>query len=467
MITQTTWLGMNVDHQAMLTLDERLAAGKAARTQTPRTSHGTWSPPPNRPDPIALLESQGETRFAFLLPLRYGRMASSPFAFLRGSAIVMAEDLAHTPASGIRAQICGDAHVANFGVFASPERRLVFDINDFDETLQGPWEWDVKRLVASIVIAGRSLGFKKGTNEDLVLEAMQTYREQMWEYSEQSVLDVWYSRLDLKEMVQDLSPSRQARINSSMNKAAKQGRLEAFSKMTEVVDGVRRFKEVPPKLTHVSIKGDIETVEAAFNSYRESLPYERRILLDRYRFVDFVLKVVGVGSVGTGCFAFLLDAGEDHDPLLLQIKEASGSVLEQHLGPAPFPNHGERIVVGQRLMQAASDIFLGWLHNEANGRDYYVRQLRDMKYSADLTKANPSLMKFYVEMCTAALARAHARTSDPAMLAGYLGKSDTFDQSLMKFAFLYADQTEHDHAALVSAIKAGRIKAEAESKADE
>jgi uncharacterized protein (DUF2252 family) len=457
MKTQTTWPGMDVNRHATLTREERIATGKAARQQTPRSSHGEWTPAPNRLDPIALIESQGARRFPTLLPLRYGRMSKSPFAFLRGSAIVMAQDLANTPISGIQAQICGDAHLANFGAFASPERRLVFDINDFDETLQGPWEWDVKRLAASIVMAGRSLGFTERTNADLVAHAMQTYRQKMWEYSEQSVLDVWYTQLDSEELVGQLKPTLRSRFRAGMNKARKRGRVEAFSKMTEVVNSARRFKEFPPMLTHVSIKGDLETVRADFDSYRESLPYERRILLDRYHFVDVALKVVGVGSVGTGCFAVLLDAGHDQDPLLLQIKEANESVLEQHLGPSPFANHGQRVVVGQRLMQAASDIFLGWLHDDANGRDYYVRQLRDMKYSVDLKKGTPKLMVFYIELCANTLARAHARTSDAAILAGYMGKSDAFDQALVKFAIAYADQTECDHAALVAAIKTATI----------
>jgi len=438
--------------------------GKAARQQAPRSSHGEWTPAPNRLDPIALIESQGARRFPTLLPLRYGRMSISLFAFLRGSAIVMAQDLANTPVSGIQVQICGDAHLANFGAFASLERRLVFDINDFDETLQGPWEWDVKRLAASIVMAGRWLGFTETTNADLVAHAIQTYRQKMWECSEQSVLDVWYARLDLEELAGQLKPTLRSRVQASMDKARKRGRIEAFSKMTEVVNSVRRFKEFPPTLTHVSIKGDLETVRADFDSYRESLPYERRILLDRYSFVDVALKVVGVGSVGTGCFAVLLDAGHDQDPLLLQIKEANESVLEQHLGPSPFANHGQRVVVGQRLMQAASDIFLGWLHDDANGRDYYVRQLRDMKYSADLTKGTPKLMAFYIELCANTLARAHARTSDAAILAGYMGKSDTFDQALVKFAIAYADQTERDHAALVAAIKTATINTSVNSE---
>lgn len=454
---------IDIVRRATPSRSERLAMGKAARANAPRSGHGEWKPAPNRPDPIALLESQAATRFSYLLPLRYGRMSASPFAFLRGSVIVMAQDLSKLPVSGIAAQVCGDAHLANFGVFASPERRLVFDINDFDETLAGPWEWDVKRLAASIVVAGRTYGYSETANQELVAHAISTYRQKMWEYSEQSVLDVWYARLDLEELLKPRKTRVQARIRSSMNKARKRGQFEAFSKMTEVVDGARRFKEAPPTLTHVRFKGELETIRAVFDHYRESLPYERRILLDRYRFVDIALKVVGVGSVGTGCFVVLLDAGDDQDPLLLQIKEANESVLEKHLGAGPYTNHGQRVVVGQRLMQATGDIFLGWLHNDANGRDYYVRQLRDMKYSADLSKGTPKLLAFYVGLCAHALARAHARTGDPALLVGYMGRSDAFDMALVKFASAYADQIERDHAALRNAIKARRLEARIEA----
>ncbi len=457
--TTTTWHGMDVGYGATLTRAERIAAGKAARTHAPRSSHGEWQPDSSRPDPIALLQEQAATRVPELVPLRYGRMLASPFAFYRGSAIIMAQDLARTPTSEITAQICGDAHLSNFGAFATPERRLVFDLNDFDETLPGPWEWDVKRLAGSIVVAGRSHNYTDALCREIVEAAIRAYRERMWEFSEMSILETWYARLDLNEIMNEMKPLERAVARRAMAQARKRTNLQAFTNMTEIVNGARRFKENPPTLVHAPEGYDLH-IPAPFTLYRESLPYERRILLDHYRYVDIALKVVGVGSVGTFCLVCLLDGGEDQDPLLLQIKEASASVLERHLTTSPYSNHGQRVVVGQRLMQAASDIFLGWLHSDASGRDYYVRQLRDMKYTVDLTRVNPSLMTLYVGWCAWALARAHARTSDPAMIAGYLGKSDAFDQALVRFAFAYADQTERDHAALARAVKEGRLQAE-------
>src|SRR5438132_586557 len=353
----------------LTTRDERYAAGKARRIETPRSSHAEWTPDRERPDPISMLEASNKTRLEHLVPIRFGRMSLSAFAFYRGTADIMAYDLAKTPVSGIQAQLCGDAHLSNFGVFASPERRQVFDVNDFDETLAGPWEWDVKRLAASVVIGGRQNGYTGKDNLDT---------------------DQW---------------------------------------------------------------------RAMVKEYLTSLPEERRVIIMQYRSVDIAQKVVGVGSVGTRCAVVLaLGGAEGDDPLFMQIKEAGASVLESYLGASPYANHGERVVVGQRMMQAASDILLGWM--TYNGRDYYARQLRDMKFSAEVETMDPVLFTAYVELCAATLARAHARTSDPAQISGYLGNKDVFDQAIASFAEVYADQTERDHAALLTAIKEGRVQAQ-------
>jgi uncharacterized protein (DUF2252 family) len=447
----------------MLTRTQRIAAGRATRVHTPRSSHGEWRPAASRPDPISLLQKRAVACVPELMPLYYGRMSASPFAFYRGSAIVMAQDLAGTPVSDITAQICGDAHLSNFGAFATPERRLVFDLNDFDETLPGPWEWDVKRFAGSIVVAGRWLNYTDARCREIVEAAIRAYRERMWAFAEMSILDTWYARLDLNEIISEMEPRERAVANNSISRARKRTNLEAFTKMTVIVDGTRVFGENPPTLVHLTEEHNLRIPEL-LRLYRESLPYERRILLDRYRYVDIARKVVGVGSVGTYCLVCLFEGGEDEDPLVLQIKVANASVLERHLAASPYSNHGQRIVVGQRLMQAASDIFLGWFHSDSSAHDYYVRQLRDMKYTVDLTRFNASHMTLYAGWCAWALARAHARTSEPAMIAGYLGRSDTFDQALVRFAFAYADQTERDHAILVRAVKAGRLQAEIEEE---
>jgi len=445
---------------------ERYAAGKALRSKASRSSHAAWSPDPERPDPISLLEEANQTRVKQLVPIRFGRMSLSPFAFYRGSADIMAHDLAKTPVSGINAQLCGDAHLSNFGVYASPERRQVFDVNDFDETLAGPWEWDVKRLAASVILAGRQNGYSAQDSKQAVLRCMQRYREQMQQFAEMNHLDVWYFPIDVETLI---ALARRKRVKQGLERASerasKRTRIETFPKLTEVVEGQYRIKDEPPLIFHYGQRDteqdnlDTPQWRAFVLEYVASLPPERRILISRYRGLDLAHKVVGVGSVGTICAIVLaLGGAEGDDPLIMQIKEASASVLEPYLGATPFPNHGERVVVGQRMIQAASDILLGW--STFGGKDFYVRQLRDMKFSAEIETMELTGFSLYAELCAATLARAHARTSDPAQISGYLGNGDTFDQAIASFAEAYADQAERDHAALVAAIKEGRVQAQ-------
>jgi uncharacterized protein (DUF2252 family) len=395
-------------------------------------------------------------------------MSLSPFAFYRGSADIMAHDLAKTPVSGIKAQICGDAHLSNFGVYASPERRQVFDVNDFDETLAGPWEWDVKRLAASVVLAGRQNGYSAQDTKQAVLRCMQRYRESMQQYTLMNHLDVWYFHLDVEgilAMVRGMVGRKdiEKRVERASARASKRTRIETFPKLAEVVDGKFRIKDEPPLIYHYDhLHPNIDDLDSdewkeMVKDYVTSLPEERRVILMRYRSLDVAQKVVGVGSVGTRCAIVLaLGGSEGDDPLFIQIKEAGTSVLEPYHGASPYPNHGQRVVVGQLLMQAASDIFLGW--TTFGGRDYYVRQLRDMKWSAEVETMDPVLFTAYVELCAATLARAHARTSDPAQISGYLGNRDVFDQAIASFAETYANQAERDHAALLAAIKDGRVQ---------
>jgi uncharacterized protein (DUF2252 family) len=406
-------------------------------------------------------------RIAKLLPIRYGRMRLSPFAFFRGSAALMALDLSGTPSTQIHVQACGDCHAANFGGFASPERHLLFDINDFDETLRAPWEWDLKRLVASIDLASRELGMSDGRCTDAVLAAAASYREHLREYARMRALDVWYSHLDAELFVkQATSPSSRKAWERLEKKARLQTAEHILPRMTAVRNGRMRILDQPPLVYHTRTS-DLtrKRVTGMFREYRASLPDERRVVLDRYHVVDVARKVVGVGSVGTRCDVMLLLAGED-DPLLLQFKEALPSVLEPYAGKSRYRNQGERVVTGQRMLQAASDGFLGWTQ-DAEGRSYYFRQLRDMKMKIDLaTISRPDWLE-YINLCAWALARAHARTGDAALIAGYLGKGDPFDRALAKFAKAYADQTERDHAELVKAIRAGRVKAGAPGGAPE
>ena len=441
-------------------VEDRMAAGKALRERVPRTSHAAYEPAPDRADPVDLLESQSKDRVQELVPVRYGRMATSPFAFYRGSAIVMADDLAHTPASGIDVQACGDAHLSNFGIFATPERNIVFDLNDFDETLPGPWEWDVKRLAASFVIAGRHREFDPSTIRLATTGVVRSYGLRLREFAAMRNLDVWYSRIDVTTLLQAVQGQARARVDKAVEKARLRDHLQAQAKLTEVVDGVRRIKNNPPLLVRADTF-DHDFIVKTFEDYARTLQKDRQSLLARYRFVDVAMKVVGVGSVGTRCFAILLQGRDDGDPFFLQVKEANKSVLERHQRKSHFPNHAQRVVEGQRLTQAASDIFLGWIRGRGEEhRDFYWRQLLDVKGSADLeTIAAPGLI-LYGELCGAALARAHARSGDAAMITGYIGTGAAFANAVADFAEAYADQAVRDHAALVEAIRTKRVPVE-------
>ena len=437
---------------------ERLVAGKALREKVPRTSHGQWKVPPNR-NPIELLKHTDQGRLANFLPIRYGRMRQSPFAFLRGAAALMASDLAATPVTGIRVQACGDCHVANFGGFGSPERRLVFDINDFDETLPPPWEWDVKRMAASSVLASRELNLSERNCADAARTAVRSYREHMREYAEMRALEAWYSHLDAEIFIDEAKTAAAKRKWKRTENAAKQQTAEhVFPAITRVENGRRRIIDQPPLIDHPPQMARMgKHVRNMFERYRRTLPEERRVILDRYHIVDVARKVVGVGSVGTRCAVALLMAGA-HDPLFLQFKEARASVLAPYAGKSRYGNQGERVVTGQRMLQSASDLFLGWARDD-EGRDFYFRQLRDMRMKIDMDAMSRQDWFEYVEICGWALARAHARTGDAARIAGYLGKNDTFDAAIEKFAVVYADQTERDYAALVKAIHARRLPA--------
>ncbi len=452
---------------AVSTRAERYAAGKALRSKASRTSHGEWASAADRPDPISLLEESNRTRVPELVPIRYGRMSLSPFAFLRGSAGVMASDLANTPVSGIKVQICGDAHLSNFGFFATPERNLVFDVSDFDESLPGPWEWDLKRLATSIVVAGRQNGYTAQENRQVVVRSIREYHTLMQGMASMQALPVWYLHLNVTDLMGMVNRREQERLQRQEKKASRSTSLGAFPKMTEKVDGQYRIKDEPPLIVHPEDPGDVkkpeeyeaELVKGFFAAYVETLPDDRKVLLNKYHFVDIARKVVGVGSVGTRTWVLLLMAGGDgNDPLFLQVKEAQTSVLEPYLGKSSYANHGERVVQGQRLMQHASDIFLGWTHGDV--ADLYVRQLLDMKLSEDIATMSKKEFDQYARWCAMALARAHARSGDPAQISGYLGSCDLFEQAIASFAEAYADQTVRDHAALLAAIKEGRIKAE-------
>ncbi|HEY7093190.1 MAG TPA: DUF2252 domain-containing protein [Ktedonobacterales bacterium] len=457
-----------------LTPEERATIGKTARAKTPRESHAVWTAPSDRPDPIALLEEQARTRVADLVPIRYGRMLASPFAFYRGAAVIMAADLSATPQSGIHAQLCGDAHLANFGGFASPERDLVFDINDFDETLPGPWEWDVKRLAASVEIAGRARAFSDKDRRLSVLAVAAEYRRAMREFAAMGNLAIWYARLDLASVRQrwggETRPQELARLDLRVAEAHTKDNMRALEKLTRRVDGqlqivsspplVVRLEELLPAEEHRRIE---DIVRDFIRSYRQTLLVDRRHLVEAYRYVDIARKVVGVGSVGTRTWIILLVGRDETDPLFLQIKEAQASVLEPYAGRSKYAKHGERVVNGQRLIQAAPDILLGWDHIQLGDdlpQDYYVRQLWDWKVSAMIETMTPRVMVFYARMCAWSLARAHARSGDPIAIAAYLGKNETFDRAIAEFSVAYANQNERDHAALVAAVKSGRIKAE-------
>ncbi|MFY9779094.1 MAG: DUF2252 domain-containing protein [Candidatus Baltobacteraceae bacterium] len=437
---------------------DRLAAGKAARLRTPRSAHARWEPGAGRFDPVDVLQKDDETRLPQLVPVRYARMVPSPFTFYRGAASIMARDLAQTPISGMRTQICGDCHLLNFGAFATPERNYVFDVNDFDETAWGPWEFDVKRLATSFVIAGRHLELRPGECEAAALAALRSYRERIYEYAGRHVLDVWYARLDELALAQAVhSAQERHRLGDAPTKARSATSAHLFPRITDPERGRRRIVDQPPLLFHpADDAGFMENVRATFGRYRDSLPDERRALFDRFRLVDAAYKVVGVGSVGTRCWIALFLADED-DPLVLQVKEARASVHEPFVGESGFRSEGERVVVGQRLMQAASDVFLGWSRDD-EGHDYYFRQLRDLKTSANIDRMTAGDLRQYAVICGWALARAHAKAGgESAMIAGYLGRGDLFDRAVLAFAHDYADQNERDYAALLAAVKAGRI----------
>jgi uncharacterized protein (DUF2252 family) len=451
--------------QEAASYQRRHERGRAARQVVPRGSHAEWEPAPDRPNPVDLLEAQARDRIPDLLPIRYARMMASPFAFMRGSAIVMAQDLASTPKSGIQSQLCGDAHLSNFGLYASPERALLFDLNDFDETLPGPWEWDVKRLAASFVVAGRDNGFDAADCREAAQTSAASYRQRMAEFSEMGELEVWYLRVGEEEAFGLLSAARTKKtakkVNRTVRKAHGHDSLQALSKLTKIVDGRRTIIDDPPLLVRIPEGDEIRVqVNAILESYKRTLQDDRRHLLDRYHFVDTARKVVGVGSVGTRAYVVLLEGRDKNDPLFLQVKEAGPSVLESHVPSSTHEHHGHRVVAGQRLMQAASDIFLGWFRGPA-GRDFYWRQLKDMKGSANVEGMSPDELVIYAGLCGWALARAHARSGDRVQIAAYLGKSERFDTAIAAFAEAYADQTERDHAALLAAEKSGRVVAEA------
>jgi uncharacterized protein (DUF2252 family) len=459
-----------------LTPDERAARGKAARAEVPRSSHAAFDPPTGRPDPITLLEEQGQSRVPELVPVRYGRMMVSPFTYYRGAALPMASDLATMPVSGLAVQACGDAHLSNFGIFGSAERRLVFDINDFDETLPGPWEWDVKRLAASLEVAARGNGFPVKQRREIVAATVARYRQAMRDFAGMNNLGVWYARVDVEEARAELNSQMKTRqrkaLDAGMAKARSRDSMQAVAKLTRVVDGQPRIISDPPLLVPIDELLPKEADRASLRAqltdliakYRRTLETDRRYLLEQFEFCDMAHKVVGVGSVGTRCWIILMLGRDDSDPLLLQAKEAQPSVLSRFVGASRYPNQGQRVVAGQRLMQATSDIFLGWQRVEGGldggTRDFYIRQLRDWKLSLDIETMIPRGMRIYGELCGWTLARAHARSGDRIAIASYLGGSDVFDRAITDFAAAYADQNERDHQALVDAVAAGRITAE-------
>jgi uncharacterized protein (DUF2252 family) len=472
-------------------IDERRAQGKQARDRTPLSSHADWAPATDRPDPVGLLEEQDATREPDLVPVRHGRMLVSPFTFYRGTAKVMATDLDGTPTAGLNVQLCGDAHLSNFGAFASPERRLLFDVNDFDETLPGPFEYDVKRLAASFTIAGRNNGFAKADTRAATLGAARAYREAMAGFAQMGTMDIWYSHLDEEELLATIrraaaeagkgkkgkkakkeakgAKRAEATAVKAVEKAHTRDSLQALSKLGELVDGQYRIVSQPPIVVPMrelegtySLSADqMERVlREQFRAYRATLRDDQRQLLERFQLVDMARKVVGVGSVGTRAFIALLQGRDQGDPLFLQVKEATRSVLEDHLPKSRYKQHGERVVYGQRMMQAASDIYLGWTKGALDDtRHYYWRQLRDMKGSAEVESMAPLGLSVYARICGWTLARAHARSGDPVAIAAYLGKRDTFDRSITDFSQGYADQNERDYQAFADAVRSGRLQA--------
>jgi uncharacterized protein (DUF2252 family) len=457
-----------------LTVDERIARGKAARAEIPRSRHAQYEPHADRPDPVDLLEAQARTRVPELVPIRYGRMLVSPFTFYRGAAKIMASDLAGTPRSGLNVQCCGDAHLSNFGVFASPERRLVFDINDFDETLPAPWEWDVKRLAASMLIAARDNGYAAKDQDRVVLDTVNEYRTAMRTFAAMNNLAVWYAHLEIDAVLKDfgsqIKPAQVKRTEAAIAKARTKDSMSAFSKLTQRVNGRAEIVDQSPLIVplRVLMPGDdhdqaFQWLHQLIRVYRQSLEHDRRKLLEEFELADFARKVVGVGSVGTRAWIALFFGRDGNDPLFLQLKEAEESVLEEYVGKSAYRNHAQRVVVGQRMMQAASDIFLGWIHVKAGidgvARDFYGRQLKDWKGSAEIEQMVPSGMAAYGRVCGWTLARAHARSGDRVAIASYLGGGDAFDRAIVEFSRAYADQNDRDFQALSQAANEGRITA--------
>ena len=474
---------MAVRRIAHPSVDERRAQGKEAGNRTPTSSHAGWAPATDRADPVALLEEQNVTREPDLVPVRHGRMLVSPFTFYRGAAKIMAADLAATPTAGLDVQLCGDAHLSNFGVFASPERRLLFDANDFDETLPGPFEYDVKRLAASVTIAARNNGFAKADTRAATLASVTAYREAMAGFAQMGTMDLWYAHLAEDELMTVIRSAAKAPKAKKEAKAAKRARktaqknvqkahtrdsLQALGKLGELVDGKYRIVSQPPIVVpardlqatyDLSSDQTERVIREQFRAYRATLQHDRRHLLERFEVVDMARKVVGVGSVGTRAFIVLLQGRDQHDPMFLQVKEATASVLEDHLPKSRYKQHGQRVVHGQRMMQAASDIYLGWTRGADVNRHFYWRQLRDMKGSAEVELMSPLGLTVYARICGWTLARAHARSGDPIAIAEYLGESDQFDRSITDFSKRYADQNERDYQALTGAIRSGRLEA--------
>jgi uncharacterized protein (DUF2252 family) len=458
-----------------MTPAERRVRGKAARAEVPRESHAEWQPPANRPDPVALLESQGAARVPDLVPVRYGRMMETPFTYYRGAALPMASDLARTPASGLIVQACGDAHLSNFGLFGSPERKLLFDVNDFDETLPAPWEWDVKRLAASLEVAARENGFSDKDRRKIVRASAARYRQVMRQLSGEGNLGVWYTQVDMDEFrarFDGLLRERQRKLlDKGLAKARTRDSMQELDKLTRIEDGQPRIVSEPPVIVPLrDLLGELagavdiaKELKDLIAQYRRTLQPDRRVLLEQYEFTDIARKVVGVGSVGTRCWIVLLLGRDETDPLFLQVKEAEESVLARFAGASKYHNQGERVVNGQRLMQAASDIFLGWQRFtglDGKTRDFYVRQLRDWKFSVDIAAMIPRGLRLYGELCGLTLARAHARSGDEIAIAAYLGGSDVFENAIADFSAAYADQNERDFKAFNAAISSGRLIAE-------
>ncbi len=459
-----------------LTPADRAARGKAARAEVPRDSHTAFEPPPDRPDPIGLLEQQAKTRVPELVPVRWGRMSVSPFTYFRGAALPMASDLAATPVSGLAVQACGDAHLSNFGIFGSAERRLVFDVNDFDETLPGPWEWDVKRLAASLEVAARGNGFSAKQRREIILAAVGRYRQAMRDFAGMTSLDVWYAHVDMDQLRAQFESQLKARQRKLVDKGLATARtkdsMQAVAKLTRTVDGRPRIISDPPLVVPIDelmpADTDRATIEGQLRrliaGYRRTLETDRRYLLEQFEFCDMARKVVGVGSVGTRCWIVLMLGRDDTDPLFLQVKEAETSVLSRFVGASKYTNQGQRVVAGQRLMQASSDIFLGWQRIEAGldgqPRDFYVRQLRDWKFSVEIETMVPAGLRLYGALCGWTLARAHARSGDRIAIAAYLGSGPVFAEAIAAFSELYADQSQRDFEALKEAVASGRVTAE-------